>query len=182
MTHVHIHRGRNSTSCTFLGGESHRGDAYTKGENTSFYEKTLFCLFYFILVFSLLNGALSYVQYLCFVALIALCLCFGHAYILMPLCFIGCMFGWSFALLHDHCSNLYTTVLVYDQVAHIFHIMFTWSQFTCYIILILLSLDLPWGSNVFCASISGYRYTCSKFIIASRFRCEWILLLFPNLL
>ena len=58
MTHVHILRGSNSTSCTFVGGESHRGDAYTKGEKKFFYEKTLF---YFMLVFSLLYGALSYV-------------------------------------------------------------------------------------------------------------------------
>ena len=55
-------------------------------------------------------------------------------------------------------------VLVYDQVAHMFHIMFTLSQFTCYIILVLLLLALPQGSNVFCASISGYKYICSKFI------------------
>ena len=58
MTHVHTLRGSNSTSCTFVGGESYRGDAYTKGEKTFFYEKTLF---YFMLVFSLLYGALSYV-------------------------------------------------------------------------------------------------------------------------
>ena len=51
-------------------------------------------------------------------------------------------------------------------VAHMFHIMFTWSQFTCYIILVLLLLALPWGSNVFCASVLGYRYICSNFIIA----------------
>ena len=44
MHHVHILRGRNSTSCTFVGGESHRGDVHTKGEKTFFYEKTLFCL------------------------------------------------------------------------------------------------------------------------------------------
>ena len=31
-THVHTLKGSNSTSCTFVGGESHRGDAYTKGE------------------------------------------------------------------------------------------------------------------------------------------------------
>ena len=41
MTHVHILKGRNSTSCTFVGGEIHRGeirrgDAYTKGEKTFF--------------------------------------------------------------------------------------------------------------------------------------------------
>ena len=61
MTHVRILRKRNSTSCTFVGGESHRGDAYTKGENKSFYEKTLLCLLYIMLVFSLLYGTLSYV-------------------------------------------------------------------------------------------------------------------------
>ena len=31
-------RGRNSTSCTFVGGESHRGDAYAKGEKAIFLE------------------------------------------------------------------------------------------------------------------------------------------------
>ena len=61
---------------------------------------------------------------------------------------------------------IFMTVLVYDQVAHMFHIMFTWSQFTCYIILVLLLLVLPWGSNVFCASVSGYKYICSKCITA----------------
>ena len=79
--------------------------------------------------------------------------CVVHAYILMLLCFINCMFGWSFALLCDHCNHFFMTVLVYDQVAHMFHIMFTWSQFTCYIILVLLLLVLPWGFNVFCASV-----------------------------
>ena len=34
MTYMHILKGRNSTSCTFIEGESHRGDAYTKGEKT----------------------------------------------------------------------------------------------------------------------------------------------------
>ena len=44
-----------------------------------------------------------------------------------------------------------------------------------------LSLNLPWKSNVFCASVSGYRYICSKCYITSRFRSEWVLSLFPNL-
>ena len=52
--------------------------------------------------------------------------------------------------------------------------------FTCYIILVLLLLALFWGSNVFCVSVSGYRNICSKFITSFRFRCEWILPLFPN--
>ena len=104
----------------------------------------------------------------------------GHAYILMLLCFIGCMFGWSFALLYDYFRHFHMIVLVYDQVTHMFHNMFTRSHFTCYIILVLLSLDLPWGSNAFFASVLGYRYICSKFITASRFWCEWVLPLFPN--
>ena len=119
-------------------------------------KKTLFCLFS-----CWLYGALSYA-----LLFSSHHVCFGHAYFLMLLCFIECMFGWSFALLCDHCSHFYMTVLVYDQVVHMFYIMFTWSQFTCYIILILLLLALPWGSNVFCASVSGYRYLCSKFITA----------------
>ena len=90
--------------------------------------------------------------------------CVGHVYILMLLCVIECIFGWSFALLCDHCSHFFMTILVYGQVTHIFYIMFTWSQFTCYIILVLLLLALPWGSNVFCVSVLGYRYICFKFI------------------
>ena len=39
MTHVHTLRGSNSISCTFVGGESYREDAYIKGEKTFF----LFC-------------------------------------------------------------------------------------------------------------------------------------------
>ena len=72
----------------------------------------------------------------------------------------------SFALLCDHCSHFFMTILVYGQFAHIFYILFTWTQFTCYIILVLLLLALPWRSNVFCASVSSYRYICSKFITA----------------
>ena len=30
--------------------------------------------------------------------------------------------------------------------------------FNCYIILVLLLLTLPQGSNAFCTSVSGYRY------------------------
>ena len=39
MTHVHTLRESNSTSCTFVRGESYRVDAYTKGEKTL----SLFC-------------------------------------------------------------------------------------------------------------------------------------------
>ena len=96
---------------------------------------------------------------LCLFSCIASCLCFGHAYIHMLLCFIECMFRWSFALLCNHCSHFYITILLYDQVAHMFHIMFTWSQFTCCIILVLLLLALPWRSNMF-----SHVFTCLIFV------------------
>ena len=35
----------------------------------------------------------------------------GHAFILMLLCFIDCMFGWSFALLYDHCGHFHMIVM-----------------------------------------------------------------------
>ena len=60
MTHVHILRRRNSTSCTFVGGEIHRGDAYLKGEKIFFYEITLL---YRMLVFLVFYGALSSMLY-----------------------------------------------------------------------------------------------------------------------
>ena len=58
MTHVHILRGRNSISCTFVGRESHKGDVYTKREKTSFLRKPCFVLFYFMLIFLLFYDAL----------------------------------------------------------------------------------------------------------------------------
>ena len=41
MTHVYILRVRNSTSCTFIRGKSHRGDAYTKGGEDIFLWESL---------------------------------------------------------------------------------------------------------------------------------------------
>ena len=179
MTHVHF-RGRNSTSCTFVEEESYRRDAYTKGEKTSFMRK--YCFFCFILcLFSRCFMVLCVIfSILCFVALIASCLCVGHAFILMLLCFIGCMFEWSFALLYDHCDHFHMTILCLIKLLICFTTCLLDRMFTCYIILVLLSLELPWGSNAFCASVSGYRYTCSKSIIASRVRCEWVLPLFQT--
>ena len=45
MTHVHILRVRNSTLCTFVRGESHKGYAYTKGEKTFFWENLILSCF-----------------------------------------------------------------------------------------------------------------------------------------
>ena len=94
MTHVHILRGRYSTSCTFVGGEIHRGDAYIKGEKTFFYEKIsfmrkpCFTLCLFSRCFMVLYG-------LCFIALIASYLCVELAYILILVLMIIYFAMWS---------------------------------------------------------------------------------------
>ena len=50
MTYVHILRRRNSTSCIFIGEESHKGDVYTKGEKTFFWENLVFLYACFLVV------------------------------------------------------------------------------------------------------------------------------------
>ena len=110
MTHVHILRGRNSTSCTFVGGESHKGNAYTKGEKTSFLRQPYFILFYLMLIFSLFM-----VLWVMF-SIYALLLSSHHVYVLdmhisLLVCFIDCMFGWLFALLYDHYGHFHSIVL-----------------------------------------------------------------------
>ena len=125
MTYVHALRGSNFTSCTFVGGESHRGDAYTKGDKTFFYEKTLF---YFMLVFSLFYGALSYVQYhLCFVALIASYSCAlvgscSQMHILLVFC-IG-------RVLDMHLSLCYCALLIACSNDHLL----------CYMIIVVIPI------------------------------------------
>ena len=80
MTHVHILRGRNSTLCTFVGGESHRIDVYTKGEKTYFFffeNLVLFC-FTLCLFSRCFYSVLSWFE-LCLVSII----CCSHCIILM---------------------------------------------------------------------------------------------------
>ena len=97
ITHVHILRGRNSTLCTFVRGESHRVDVYIKGEKTFFYEKILFCLFYFMLVFPL------FMVLLVMVSIYALLLSSYHVYVL-----------------DMHTSLCYYVLLVACSDAHLF--------------------------------------------------------------
>ena len=73
MTHVHILRGKNSTSCTFVGEESHRGDAYTKGRKY-FFRKPCFTLCLFSCCFMVL--------WVMFSIIYALLLSSHHAYVL----------------------------------------------------------------------------------------------------
>ena len=119
-------------SCTFIREKFHRGDAYTKRKKTFFYEKTLFCfVLLYVCFLVLLYGALSLLV-LCFVVLIS-CLYVGHAYILILLYFIDCMFGWSFALLSDHCSYFYMTVMCLIKLL----ICFTSCLLDCFLLVTL---------------------------------------------
>ena len=142
--------------------------------------ETLFCL--------VLPYACFLVTLWCFKLLLISILCCSHCIVFM--CWT-CIHPYAIVLYWLHVQMIICFSIrslqsfpydyhVFDQVAHTFHIMFTWSFFTCYIILILLSLDLSWRSNAFCASVSSYKYICSKFITSFRFRCEWVLSLFPN--
>ena len=91
ITHVHILRERNSISCTFIGGENYKGDAYIKGENTSFWENLVLscftlCLFsrcfivlwvtfsiYALLLLSHRVYVLDMHTFLCYCALLVAC-------------------------------------------------------------------------------------------------------------
>ena len=77
MTHVHTLKWSNSNSCTFVGGESHRGDAYTRGRRHFFFKKTLFCLC-FILCLSSHFFMVLWVMF----SIYALLLSSHHAYVL----------------------------------------------------------------------------------------------------
>ena len=68
-------------------------------------------MFVFLYVCFLVCFMVLWVMFSIFALLFSLHhVCVGHANILMLLCFIECMFGWSFALLCDYCSNFYMTV------------------------------------------------------------------------
>ena len=75
MTNVYILRERDSISCAFVRGESYREEAYTKGEKTSFYEKTLFC---FVLLYACFLIALW-----CFELCLIFMLCCAHRIVFM---------------------------------------------------------------------------------------------------
>ena len=76
MTHVHILRGRNSTSCTFIGGETYRGDVYTKGEKTYFLENLV------LLCFALWLFSRCFMVFWVMFSICALLLSSHHAYVL----------------------------------------------------------------------------------------------------
>ena len=79
---VHICRGKDIPL---------RRCIYQGGEDNCINKKTLFCLcfFKFVFLFALWCFELCLVSMLC----CSHCIVFGHAYILMLLCFIECMFG-----------------------------------------------------------------------------------------
>ena len=130
-----------------------------------------------MLVFSLFYGTL-----ICFVVLIA-----SHRVYVLDMHASLCYCAFLVACSDDH-------LLCYMIIVVILKWLF-WcliKLLTCFtsrlldrnllvtLYLSFFSLDLPWGTNVFCASVLGYRYICSKCYTTFRFRCEWVLPLFPN--
>ena len=75
MTYVHTLKGSNSISFTFLGGESHRGDAYTRGRRHFFLRKPCF-------VFVLYYACFLIVLW-CFELCLVSMLCCSHLIMLM---------------------------------------------------------------------------------------------------
>ena len=97
MTHVHILKGRNSTLCTFVGGESHKEDACTKGEKTSFLRKSCFVLFYacFLAVLRCFELGLPsmlcyshYIVFVCWTCIHPYAIVFHWMHIRMIICFV----------------------------------------------------------------------------------------------
>ena len=76
ITHVHILKERNSTSCAFVGRENYRRDAYTKGEKTFLWENlVLFC-------FTLCLFSRYFMVFWVMFSIYALLLSSHHAYVL----------------------------------------------------------------------------------------------------
>ena len=120
----------------------------------------------------------------CFELLLVSMLCCSHRIVFMccirmPLCFIDCMFGWSFALLYDHCTHFHMTVMCLIKLLICFtsclldRILFVTFYLSFYHLIYLEGLM---------CFVQVFQVTsiCSKFIIGFRFRCEWVLPLFPN--
>ena len=156
MTLVHILRRRNSTSCTFVEEENHRRDTYIKGEKTFFYEKILF---YLMLGFSVFYGALCSMLY-CSHRIVFMCWTCIHPYACSDdhlLCYviIVVISIWLFWCMIKLLICFISCLLDHNLPV------------TLYLFFYYL-LALPWGSNVFCVSVLGYRYICSNFITASK--------------
>ena len=117
-----------------------------------------FVLFYtmFVFLFSLWHYELCLVSILYYSHhIMFICWTCIHPY---AFCSFDCMSGWSFVLLSDHCSHFHMTVWCLIKLLICFTSCLLDHIFICYIMFVLLLLTLPWGSNMFCASVLGYKY------------------------
>ena len=126
-----LERG-NSTSCTFVEGESHKRDVYTKGEKTFFFFWENLVLFCFTLCLFSCCFMVLWVMF----SINVLFLSSHRVYVLdihTSLCYCALLVACS----DDHllCYIIIVVISIWQFCV--------WSIFTCYIILILLSLDLP---------------------------------------
>ena len=146
-------------SCTFVEGKFHRRDAYANGEKTYFMRKP--CSICFTLcLFSCFS---LWCFELLLVSIYSLFLSLHYVYVLDML---SSLYYYAFLLA---CSDNYLFCYVIIVVISIW-LSCVWSScsyvsYRVYLIafyLLLytcpLLLALPWGSNMFCASVSKYRY------------------------
>ena len=110
---------------------------------------------FFFFLFSLWCFELYLVSMLCSHRIVFICWTCIHPYVL---CSFDCMCGRSFALLSDHCSHFHMTVWCLIKLLICFTSCLLDRIFICYIMLVFLLLAFPWRSNVFCVSVSRYKY------------------------
>ena len=135
MTHVHILWGRNSTSCTFVRGESHKGYAYTKGEKTFFWENLI------LSCFTLCLFSLYFIMLWVMFSIYALLLSSHHAYVLdMHTSLCHCVLLIACSDDHLFCYMIIVVISIwlscvwssYSYVSHhVFLIAFYLLHYTC---------------------------------------------------
>ena len=159
-THVHILRGRNSISCTFMGGgggERHRGDACTKGDKTFFMRKPCFICFNLCLVSCCLwCFELCLVSMLCCSnGIVLLCWTWIHPYAIV----LYWMHVWMINFFsYDHCSHFHMIVLCLIKLLTVFTSCLLDRYLLVTLYLSFYHLIYLKGLMCFFPSVSGYRY------------------------
>ena len=152
---VHILRGRNSI----------REMIISRGRKL-LYEKTSFCFTLFVFLLSLLylmGIFFPLISLWCFeFSLVSMLYCSHYCVFMLDMHTSFCYCALMIVCLDDnlHCWVIIIVISIWlfcvrSSYTHMFHITFTWLEFTCYFILVFYYLLYAWVSNVFCASVSG---------------------------
>ena len=139
-------------------GEISQGRCICQGREDIFYEKTLFCLFYIMFVF-LFFFMVFWVTF----SIYSLFFSSHHVYVLDML---SSLYYCAFLLAcsNDHLVYYVIIVVIFVWLSSVWSSCSYVSHYVYLIAFYLLLytspllLALPWGSNMFCTSISEYRY------------------------